>query len=215
MSLGSLPFLWDFMSSGGDILAVRHRVLLARAVCGAFQGFLLSDIVSGVIHYPEQLSIVTGWLHHIAYASLVTYITTRGWAHIFCVCLSMEIPTCMLASSFIWPKLRNDVIHAVVFFSSRIALHAVLLVESIVIRGRYGAVGGSYVPACLLTLTLVLHASWFVSSVKGIARRAERIRREEMSDQITHVNVSSVSSSEICSLPFLRIEGTGTDTESI
>ncbi|EJD03175.1 uncharacterized protein FOMMEDRAFT_32955, partial [Fomitiporia mediterranea MF3/22] len=171
MSLGSLPFLWDFVVSGGETAAVHHRPWISQAMCGSFQGFLFSDLIMGSIDYPRQLSPVIGWGHHIIYAILMPYITFRGWAHVFCLCLAMEIPTCFLASSFLWPRLRNDIVYAFIFFTTRIALHASLLIETLLPRGRNETVGGSFAPACLLACAFVMHTSWFVSSVKGIIRR--------------------------------------------
>ena len=171
MSTCSLPFLRDFLSEQGDILAVRHRTLLAKAMCGSFQGFLLSDLVIGTAEYPRQLSPVLGWAHHIIYALILPFITTRGWSHVFSLCLSMEIPTCLLSASFLWPKLRNDALYVVLFFWTRIALHAALLLESVLPRGRHGAMGGSFTPACLFLAAFIMHAQWFLSSAKGAIRR--------------------------------------------
>ncbi|OCB86829.1 hypothetical protein A7U60_g6002 [Sanghuangporus baumii] len=172
MSACSFPFLQDFLSQRGDLLAVRHRTLLARAVCGSFQGFLLSDLAIGNIEYPHHLSPILGWTHHIIYAFILPFVTVRGWSHVFSLCLSMEIPTCLLASSFLWPKLRNDALYVALFFWTRIALHATLLLESILPRGRNGAMGGSFVPACLFLATFIMHARWFMSSAKGTIGRA-------------------------------------------
>lgn len=171
MSISSLPFLWDFLSSGGDVLGICHRSQLAHAICASFQGFLLSDLITGISNYPQQLSPLLGWAHHIAYALMLPYITSRGWAHIFCVCLSMEIPTCVIATSFLWPRLRHDIFCALVFFSTRIILHLALLIESIQPRGRIEAANGSFMPACMLAIAFMMHVSWFYSSVKGIIRR--------------------------------------------
>lgn len=188
-SLGSLPFLWDFLESGGDLGAISHRPELADAICGSFQGLLLSDLVTGFSNYPKHLSPVSGWTHHIAYALMLPYLTYRGWAYIFCVCLTMEIPTCILASSFLWPQLRNDVLCAIVFFLTRIVMHIVLLVEMLLPRGRYAVADGSLIPSFILTLAFALHASWFLSNVKGIIRRARATRPNKTDTIISKAHV--------------------------
>lgn len=172
MSSFSLPYLRDFLSFRGDLLAVRSSPLLSRAICGSFQGFLLSDLVIGSIDYPNQLSPLLGWAHHIIYVFILPFVTIRGWSHIFSLCLSMELPTFLLATSFLWPKLRNDVLYAVVFFWTRIALHTSLLLESILPRVRKGAMGGSFIPALLLLVAFIMHAQWFMSFTRGTIRRA-------------------------------------------
>ena len=171
MSLCSLPFFQDFIFSGGDILAILRRTQLARATCGSFHGFLLSDLVVGLLSYPQQLSPLLGWTHHLSYMLISQHVASKGWGHVFCACLFMEVPTWLLASSFLWPKLRNDVTRAVVYFLTRIVLHGALLVEAVLPSPRNKIFGGSFTPALLLLIAFVMHVLWFAQSVKGIVRR--------------------------------------------
>lgn len=176
MATGSLPFLWYYLRSHADVLLVPNLDWLSQTLCAAFQGFLLSDLALGSQHYAQHLTPALGWGHHLAYAVILPYITYRGWAHVFALCLAMEIPTCVLAASFLFPKMRNDMLFAMLFFATRVVFHISLFVAYVKPRGRTGAVDGSYIPAVLLATALLLHLSWFINSVCGILRRRTQSR---------------------------------------
>lgn len=176
MSLGSLPFLWDFCSSGGLIRPVPSTDTFAEIVCGAFQGFLLADLILGSLYYRSQISLLFGWVHHISYAVILPYVSRRGWAPIFALCLAMEIPTCHLSVSFIWPRWRNDRVNTAVFFLFRIALHTALLLRFSTPTHAAALVQGSSMPAFLLTLAFALHLSAFVKNTRSIMRKGRKER---------------------------------------
>lgn len=171
MSLCSLPYVIDFLYVGLEVSAVQRRPLLSMVICGSFQGFLLSDLIIGSREYPQYLFTVSGWAHHLLYSLMMPYIVYRGWAHFFCICLIMELPTFLLSISYLYPKLRHDILTATVFFLTRILLHLLLIFLSVSPKSRDEVVDGSYIPAFLLTSAFLMHASWFFSSVKGIKRR--------------------------------------------
>lgn len=173
MSCGSLPFFWDFCSSGGVVRSSYESQTaenLARVLCGSFQGFLLADLALGTLFYRQQITLLFGWVHHIVYASLMLYVFRRGWAPIFALCLAMEIPTAYLSASHIWPRWRNDFLYTIVFFLFRIGLHAVLIVHLSIPRRAAMLLQGSSVPSILLALAFLLHVSTFVQNVKRLTR---------------------------------------------
>lgn len=59
MTLGSLPFVWDFIMAGGDVGGMNRerragkgkREVLGECVCTVFAGFLVCDMVVGVRNY--------------------------------------------------------------------------------------------------------------------------------------------------------------------
>ena len=171
MSLCSLPYITEFLYMGLEVSAIRRRPLLSTMICGSFQGFLLSDLIIGSREYPQFLGAISGWAHHLLYSLIMPYVVYRGWAHFFCICLVMELPTSLLSISHLYPKLRHDILTATVFFFTRILLHLLLIFLSVSPKSRDKVVGGSYIPAFLLISAFLMHALWFFSSVKGIRRR--------------------------------------------
>lgn len=195
MATGSLPFLWRYLRAHGDVLLVPNFDWLSQTLCAAFQGFLLSDLALGSQFYAQHLTPALGWGHHLAYAVILPYITYRGWARVFALCLAMEIPTCMLAASFLFPKLRNDMLFALLFFATRVVFHISLFVAYVKPRGRTGGVDGSYIPALLLATALLMHLSWFINSVFGILRHRTQARIVNPTKYVTEtVSETSIES---------------------
>jgi len=118
--------------------------------------------------------MLTGWKHHTIYVFIVEYALQTKLSHFFCLCAIMEIPTFILALASVNARLRSDVLFAVCFFITRIALHAVLAASLIV--QRKDVVGGSIYPGIIMACIFPLHAHWFSGCIKGFIKRAE-IRR--------------------------------------
>ena len=108
MTLVSIPFVWDYASSGGDVKSVRTLATLTYTTSRVFQAYLFSyvfcslplnasytlfhsDLLMGVMYYRSQLGLLTGWIHHIIYVFIVQIAIERAWTHIFCLCALMEV----------------------------------------------------------------------------------------------------------------------------
>lgn len=175
MSLASLPFLWDFLANGGSVQHVRTSLpVFAVWVNRFFQAYLAADLLVGSINYRSRISVLEGWVHHSLYLFIVELCIRRSWAHIFCLCGAMEIPTFVLGISILYPQLRNNAVFAVTFFMTRISLHIYLTIAYLFADNRAHATGGSFVPAMLLTGILPLHVMWFVGCIKGFIKRAKQ-----------------------------------------
>ncbi|KAJ7932688.1 hypothetical protein B0H13DRAFT_767436 [Mycena leptocephala] len=173
MTICSVPFLLDLALSRGDVSALRPRSQHAALVCRAFQGFLLGDLFVGWRYYRSSITICWGWIHHSAYIVLLYYLVQRQWAHIFCVCAVMELPTLQLSLSFLHPRFRHDWLFCASFLATRIFFHLFLLHAFCSPLGL-SAVQGSYLPAIFLALALPGHAMWFLQSVRGAIRRGRK-----------------------------------------
>ncbi|KAG5644443.1 hypothetical protein DXG03_008538 [Asterophora parasitica] len=84
MSLASLPFLRDYLASGGSVKSVSAMPALAITANRFFQAYLAADLVVGSIHYRSSISLLEGWIHHSVYILVVELAIRRSWAHIFC-----------------------------------------------------------------------------------------------------------------------------------
>ena len=80
----------------------------------------------------------------------------------------------------LFPKTRNDLVFASLFFTTRIVLHAVLIALYVSPYGRTfgtsvfdsaGSPVASWVPVLALCAAAPLHILWFTSSIRGILKR--------------------------------------------
>ncbi|KAJ7494389.1 hypothetical protein B0H11DRAFT_934955 [Mycena galericulata] len=185
MTLGSLPFVLDVLCAYGDIAALRPRYRLAALICRTFQGFLLADLIVGCRYYRSHITVCWGWIHHTAYIALLHFLVRRGWAHCFCLCAIMELPTLHLALAFLHPRVRHDGLFCGLFLATRILFHVFLL------GAFWGPAGmilaqGSWLPATFLALAFPGHAAWFVQSVRGAVRRNSRLQAQEYPRALVH-----------------------------
>ncbi|KZT25534.1 hypothetical protein NEOLEDRAFT_1114341 [Neolentinus lepideus HHB14362 ss-1] len=192
VTLASLPFVWDYIRSEGDVARVRLSPHLAYITTRIFQGYLIADISMGLLYYREQVGLLTGWVHHSLYILVVEMAIRRSWAHIFCFCGIMELPTFLLSIASLNPVFRSNISFAVAFFATRILLHVVLIVSYFLPSNRLSATQGSFVPAAVLSLIFPMHAMWFRGCVKGFIKRYRaKTQAAAAAPTIIHLEVSS------------------------
>jgi hypothetical protein len=166
MTLASLPFLYSYLCAGGQVHLIPLYRHLSEIVCKTFQGYLVCDLAVGTAFYPALIDPFTGWGHHIAYTFIIDFTVRRGWSHIFCLCLSMELPTFLLGLGILYPKLRSDSLFAATFLLTRIALHLALIFTL-----SLNPYNGTIMPSVLMTSVFPFHAMWFTNCIKGMIRR--------------------------------------------
>ncbi|KAJ6463130.1 hypothetical protein C8R47DRAFT_992753 [Mycena vitilis] len=192
MTLASLPFVFDYFSHGG-IASIQARAGLAEAVNRFFQAYLVGDMLLGALCYRAQINFLTGWVHHVVYVGITELAVRRGWAHVFCLCAVMELPTFLLGLSTLLPRLRSNALFAFAFFATRIVFHVVLMVECAVVPVVASASSSvARLPALLLALVFPLHAMWFRGCVAGFIRRY-RVSHPAPSASFLHSSSSSTS----------------------
>ncbi|KAF7324560.1 hypothetical protein MKEN_00497300 [Mycena kentingensis (nom. inval.)] len=167
MTVWSIPFVGDYLVGGVD--GVKDRAALAVAMNRVFQAYLIADLAVGSLSYCSQITLLTGWVHHVAYVAICETAIRNGWAHIFALAALMELPTFILGIGTLFPKLRSNRLFAAAFFTTRICLHLVLLFTYALPAHRPNA---SVAPALILASVFPLHAMWFTGCVKGFLRRA-------------------------------------------
>ncbi|KAF8316065.1 hypothetical protein DL93DRAFT_787437 [Clavulina sp. PMI_390] len=172
MTLCSIPFIWDFVvNQHGDVSHLIQIPAISVTAARMFQAYLAADLFVGRLYYRSQINIVTGWGHHIVYMVLVDYLIRWGWSHIFILAGCMEIPTFHLAIASMHPRLRQDIVFAVLFFATRIAFHVMLFVSYLPKSTRDIAVQGSFLPSILFALAFPMHLMWFIGCLKGFIKR--------------------------------------------
>lgn len=85
--------------------------------------------------------------------------------------IHMQIPTFVLASASISPRLRSNAVFATSFFLTRIVLHAAFGVSLIARRAQ--VTNGSLGPGIIMACIFPLHVFWFSGSVKNFFKQSE------------------------------------------
>ncbi|KAH8832032.1 hypothetical protein DL96DRAFT_1553219 [Flagelloscypha sp. PMI_526] len=171
MTLLSLPFLYDFVAGNASVLYVHSRGALDVYALRFFQSYLISDLILGALSYPDQVDLLSGWIHHSVYILIVEVAIYREWTHIFSLASIMELPTLVMSIGKLWPKFKSTVLFATTFFLTRIFFHATLA-ASYSLSHNGASVSHSKIPAAILSVLLLLHVFWFSQCIQGFIRRA-------------------------------------------
>ena len=141
----------------------------------------------GVLYYREQLGALTGWFHHTLYLFVVNTAISRGWAHMFCMCAAMELPTLLLGAAALHPRLRSNLAFASAFFATRIAMHAVWATQY-----AFTKPSGSWMPALVLGGVFPLHVLWFKACLAGFVRRWRALHPTPTCPVVVRTNIAPV-----------------------
>ncbi|KIY47739.1 hypothetical protein FISHEDRAFT_65989 [Fistulina hepatica ATCC 64428] len=170
MSIFSLPYLRLYLATG------------TRASHTFFQAYLLSDLTIGAFQYREHINMSTGWIHHMLYIVIVEYAIRNGWAHVFCLCAIMELPTFLLGLAHLHPQLRANILFAVSFFTTRILFHIIVCVSYLtpclphippLLKLSSVPVDpfAQSIPGFVLAVIFPMHAIWFRGCIRGFVHR--------------------------------------------
>jgi hypothetical protein len=85
-----------------------------------FITYLIADMLFGWLYYPDQMNLVTGWIHHIIYMFMIPAIMANHLAGAFMINMFMELPTIFLAIGYLFPPLRSEYLFGSTFFVTRI-----------------------------------------------------------------------------------------------
>ncbi|KIJ12633.1 hypothetical protein PAXINDRAFT_25880, partial [Paxillus involutus ATCC 200175] len=169
MSVCRLLLFLEYTRASGDLKNVSTSSNDTDGVARFFQAYLIAILLTMGL-YRSKLNLLPGWIHHYVYVLVIEYALQTKWSHIFCLCTIMEIPTFILALASVNPRLCSDVLFAVCFFITHIALHAVLGI-SLVIQ-RNDVVDESVYPRVLMACIFPLHDShWFSGCIKDFLKR--------------------------------------------
>jgi hypothetical protein len=116
--------------------------------------YFVSDLLVGMQYYPIILNenIITSYVHHISYISLLVYGKYYNIQHLFLFGLPYEIPTILLNIGHINKKFRNNIIFGILFFVFRVLYNAFLLYKI------YKVYNDLFI---FSVFTFILHCNWF------------------------------------------------------
>ena len=93
-----VPVALDLEARGWALADVAGDSTYSRLALLSFQGYLLTDLVVGVVEYRKQVTLVMGWMHHIGYSTLTAHFLHRGISNAYASFLLEELPTACLAA---------------------------------------------------------------------------------------------------------------------
>eukprot|EP00456_Euglypha_rotunda_P043489 TRINITY_DN3406_c0_g1_i2.p1 TRINITY_DN3406_c0_g1~~TRINITY_DN3406_c0_g1_i2.p1 ORF type:complete len:182 (-),score=14.90 TRINITY_DN3406_c0_g1_i2:249-794(-) len=153
--------------------AILYETPLSRQLTVFFIVYCLMDLLIGCAYfeYQEEMSILTGWCHHVFYAIVLVYILTEEISMAFGIFLPMEAPTIVLSLGHLKKQWRREKTFGISFFFLRLVYHIYLLNQFL----RFKAY--PYLWICVL-LALFLHIHWWASwarSFFGFKKKKEKI----------------------------------------
>lgn len=178
--VNKIPLYPEFLSF--QLVDVKfHNSLDNFAVLACLWFFLacLFDLLFGLIFYPQQLGLLTAYIHHLVFMwIMVTGVTGNGlfmtcepFAPSFVYMLIEEIPTFLLALGSIYPEYRTDFGFGSSFFLLRLAYHFYHL--------GFGL--KNKVPTVIIvlySLSGLLHINWFYGWVKMMLKPKKAAKKE-------------------------------------
>ncbi|KAG0216778.1 hypothetical protein BGX31_000485 [Mortierella sp. GBA43] len=91
-----------------------------------FACYLVLDIVCGLLHYRERVSLLAGWFHHTMYTGICYYTLIKGESH--------TLASFLIIESFIYSRFRHDMLFGASFVVFRILWDFALTHEFIMNR---------------------------------------------------------------------------------
>jgi hypothetical protein len=163
MTISSLPYLVEYLK----MKDLRDFAMLdspsGNVLIAFFMSYLIADLVLGYLHYPTQMGLATGWIHHTLYLILLPMFVSSKLSGGFMIAAFLEFPTVFLALGNLNENYRAEYLFGFSFFATRIVFHL-----------YYGYRIHLTTPELLwpIILTVPLHLHWFYSW----ARRQFRLK---------------------------------------
>ena len=126
--LVSVYFLQKFVNNGCDI-SVYKNVITTQEDCLLqltvlyFTSYLIADNLIGYRNYPEKMTNLSGYPHHIFYIIMNYIILKTGMYHIYILYMIAELPTVIMGLGSYSKKYRRDNLFGFSFFLTRICFH--------------------------------------------------------------------------------------------
>ena len=92
-----------------------------------FTAYLIMDLIIGKIEYPNQIGMLSGYIHHISYIIINCLSLYYGIFPIYLLNMLSELPTLIMSLGSFDTRLRSDLLFGLTFFSTRIFYHVILL----------------------------------------------------------------------------------------
>lgn len=138
----------------------------SRAFTIFFIVFCALDLTIGVIDYRSQLAILTGWVHHTVYISMLIWFCAVKTTVSFTLFGILELPTAVLAIGSIYKPWRMDMTFGITFLSTRILYMGAIWVLACMYSTPFRIF--------LITAMMCLHLYWFYGWVVGMLKKGKK-----------------------------------------
>jgi hypothetical protein len=121
--------------------------------------YFISDLVVGIQFYPNVLnsSILTSYVHHTAYISLLVYGKYYNKLYLFILGMPYEIPTILLNLRYVSETYKNYKLFGILFLVFRIFYNMFLLYKTFNVHNDM---------FIFCVCTFILHVYWYSIYVK-------------------------------------------------
>jgi len=129
------------------LLAAPEQTTLNDSIASHF----ITDLVIGHLMDNKNMEIVTGYIHHSAYATILLYLRRTEQSNLIYLCLPFEIPTVLMNLNRMDHKKRLSIPFGVTFLLFRI-IYNMYVIASLRQMPHYSIVA---------TLMLTVHVHWY------------------------------------------------------
>eukprot|EP00056_Hartaetosiga_gracilis_P016553 m.5380 g.5380 ORF g.5380 m.5380 type:complete len:247 (+) comp4215_c0_seq1:109-849(+) len=173
----SIPSVVDTLQNGFSVENMYVDTDRARFGLTFYLVFAITDIVLGLIFYPGEFDLLSGWVHHILYILLQANLLRNHASAIFNAPFLEELPTFILGLGHIHPSFRMDLLFGATFFLTRIAFQ---FWYSYFIITNYSYDHPSTI-FCVVAASIIpiLHTYWFIGWLKNIKKYLGIEKKEE------------------------------------
>jgi len=129
------------------LLATPEQTLLNDSITAHF----ITDLVVGHVMDRPNMELVTGYIHHSAYALILIYLRYTEQSNLIYLCLPFEIPTVLMNLNRMDPKKRLTMPFGITFLLFRVLynLYVIAVLRTDPLKATVAA------------LMLTVHAHWF------------------------------------------------------
>ena len=134
-----------------------------------FAVYLVLDLIVGATFYREQMTVLSGWLHHTTYLGIVCWLHTENLHAAFAAFLLSEIPTALMSYGQLDKTWRTDLYFGLTYLVTRLIYHGYLFYLFL----------ERWTPGwAIIGLSFLMHIHWFREWVvsqrrKGILKDIE------------------------------------------
>ncbi|KAJ1667957.1 hypothetical protein IW140_002391 [Coemansia sp. RSA 1813] len=164
VTIGSIKYIAFALANGFDVTRIIYSDPFSLVLLGFFCSYLVWDLILGHMYYRSTINLVTGYIHHTLFICMSVFAAKQGVSAIFCLLFYNELPTILLALGNLRKEWRCDKLFAITFFSTRIALHAMLIMEFF----QHSELRFLWK---LMFLVMPMHLYWFYGAMRGQMRR--------------------------------------------
>jgi len=163
---------WRF---GQDPYYILSDDVISRSTTFFFVIILFLDLVIGSIDYPGEVNILTGWIHHIFYIGMLSWVLFEHYSICLCVFFPLEVPTVIMSIGSLNKQWRNDFLFGTTFLLTRLLYHGALMWQF------YHMERLSFLTPLTFSVWLV-HWYWFYGFYKQQQRKSKVQIKEQNSN---------------------------------